>query len=64
MTFWTMRLFAPGAIWNPWMIARLRQTPPPLSDLAKPAESFPELYQDWGDSEAYSLKLGRGECAS
>jgi hypothetical protein len=19
--------------------------------------------QDWGDSEAYSLKLGRGECA-
>ena len=33
------------------------------ADLAKPAELFPELYQDWGDTEAYSLKLGRGECA-
>ncbi|HEV2444298.1 MAG TPA: nitrite/sulfite reductase [Candidatus Sulfopaludibacter sp.] len=34
------------------------------SDLAKPAELFPEIYQDWGDDEAYSLKLGRGECAA
>jgi sulfite reductase beta subunit-like hemoprotein len=34
------------------------------SDLAKPAETFPELYQDWGDDEAFSLKLGRGECAA
>jgi len=34
------------------------------ADLAKPAETFPELYQDWGDEEAFSLKLGRGECAS
>ncbi len=33
------------------------------SDLAKPPEMFPEIYQDWGDEEAYSLKLGRGECA-
>ena len=33
-------------------------------DLAKPAELFPEIYQDWGDEEAYSLKLGRGECAA
>ena len=33
------------------------------NDLAKPAELFPEIYQDWGDTEAYSLKLGRGECA-
>jgi sulfite reductase (NADPH) hemoprotein beta-component/sulfite reductase (ferredoxin) len=33
------------------------------ADLAKPADLFPEIYQDWGDSEAYSLKLGRGECA-
>ncbi|MGA2435464.1 MAG: nitrite/sulfite reductase [Bryobacteraceae bacterium] len=24
----------------------------------------PELFQDWGDDEAYSLKLGRGECAA
>ncbi len=34
------------------------------SDLAKPAELFPEIYQDWGDEEAFSLKLGRGECAA
>jgi sulfite reductase beta subunit-like hemoprotein len=34
------------------------------ADLAKPVESFPELYQDWGDDQAFSLKLGRGECAS
>jgi hypothetical protein len=33
-------------------------------DLAKPAEKFPELYQDWGDDMPYSLQLGRGECAS
>lgn len=33
------------------------------ADLAKPAELFPELYQDWGDAEAFSLQLGRGECA-
>ena len=34
------------------------------NDLAKPAELFPEIYQDWGDDEAYSLALGRGECAA
>ncbi len=34
------------------------------ADLAKPAETFPELYQDWGDEVSYSLQLGRGECAS
>jgi sulfite reductase beta subunit-like hemoprotein len=34
------------------------------ADLAKPAELAPEIYQDWGDTEAFSLKLGRGECAS
>jgi sulfite reductase beta subunit-like hemoprotein len=33
-------------------------------DLAKPIETFPELYQDWGDDQAYSLQLGRGECAA
>ncbi|MGH9667191.1 MAG: nitrite/sulfite reductase, partial [Bryobacteraceae bacterium] len=33
------------------------------ADVAKPADLFPELYQDWGDDMAYSLKLGRGECA-
>ena len=34
------------------------------AELAKPAEMFPEIYQDWGDEEAFSLKLGRGECAA
>jgi sulfite reductase beta subunit-like hemoprotein len=34
------------------------------NDLAKPAETFPEMYQDWGDEVGYSLQLGRGECAS
>jgi sulfite reductase beta subunit-like hemoprotein len=34
------------------------------ADLAKPAELFPEIYQDWGDEEAFSLQLGRGECAA
>jgi sulfite reductase beta subunit-like hemoprotein len=33
------------------------------ADLAKPAELEPEAYQDWGDTTAYSLQLGRGECA-
>jgi sulfite reductase beta subunit-like hemoprotein len=34
------------------------------SDLAKPAEIAPDLYQDWGDDTDFSLKLGRGECAA
>jgi len=33
------------------------------AEFAKPAELFPEIYQDWGDDTAYSLQLGRGECA-
>jgi sulfite reductase beta subunit-like hemoprotein len=34
------------------------------AEFAKPAELFPEIYQDWGDEQAYSLQLGRGECAA
>jgi len=34
------------------------------SDLAKPMEIAPEVYQDWGDDTDFSLKLGRGECAA
>jgi sulfite reductase beta subunit-like hemoprotein len=34
------------------------------NDLAKPPELFPEIYRDWGDEEAFSLQLGRGECAA
>jgi len=33
-------------------------------EFAKPVELFPEIYQDWGDDQAFSLKLGRGECAA
>ncbi len=33
-------------------------------DLAKPPELFPEIYNDWGDDIAFSLQLGRGECAA
>jgi sulfite reductase beta subunit-like hemoprotein len=34
------------------------------ADLVKPPDLAPEMYRDWGDDEAYSLKLGRGECAA
>jgi sulfite reductase (NADPH) hemoprotein beta-component/sulfite reductase (ferredoxin) len=34
------------------------------NEFAKPAEMFPEIYQDWGDEVAFSLQLGRGECAA
>jgi sulfite reductase beta subunit-like hemoprotein len=34
------------------------------AEFAKPADLFPEIYQDWGDDEAFSLQLGRGECAA
>ncbi|HLY18352.1 MAG TPA: nitrite/sulfite reductase [Bryobacteraceae bacterium] len=33
-------------------------------DLARPADLYPEIYQDWGDDSAFSLQLGRGECAA
>lgn len=35
-----------------------------LGEFAQPAGLHPEIYQDWGDREAFSLKLGRGECAA
>jgi len=34
-----------------------------LADLTKPSDD-PDMYKDWGDDEAFSLKLGRGECAA
>jgi sulfite reductase beta subunit-like hemoprotein len=34
------------------------------ADLVKPADANPEMYNDWGDEVAYSLQLGRGECAA
>ncbi len=34
------------------------------ADLVKPTDMGPEIYNDWGDEVAYSLQLGRGECAA
>jgi len=34
------------------------------ADLVKPSDMAPEMYNDWGDDVAFSLKLGRGECAA
>ncbi len=34
------------------------------ADLAKPMDIEPDMYLDWGDSEAFSLQLGRAECAA
>jgi sulfite reductase beta subunit-like hemoprotein len=35
------------------------------ADLVKPGPAAPpEMYQDWGDEVAFSLQLGRGECAA
>jgi sulfite reductase beta subunit-like hemoprotein len=34
------------------------------ADLVKPTDMAPEMFQDWGDDVAFSLKLGRGECAA
>ena len=33
----------------------------PFADVTEPSEEF---FVDWGDTETYSLKLGRGECAA
>lgn len=35
-----------------------------VSDLTKPASFEEDWFMDWGDEVAYSLQLGRGECAS
>ena len=34
------------------------------ADLTKPPIDVPEMFRDWGDDVAYSLQLGRGECAA
>ncbi len=34
------------------------------ADLAKPIELDPDYYMDWGDTEKFSLQLGRAECAA
>ena len=55
----------PGEAFTAWVgrtpdkdiSARLR----PFADVTEPSEEF---FVDWGDTETYSLKLGRGECAA
>jgi len=32
--------------------------------LVKPPLTNPKMFRGWGDDEAYSLQLGRGECAA
>ncbi len=34
------------------------------ADLAKPMEYEPDMYLDWGDTDTFSLQLGRAECAA
>jgi sulfite reductase beta subunit-like hemoprotein len=47
----------------------VERTPPAeitdrLKQYAEIAEHDPDTFVDWGDTDTYSLKLGRGECAS
>ncbi len=35
-----------------------------LADLSKPNDADPDVYKDWGDTDDFSLQLGRGECAA
>jgi hypothetical protein len=35
-----------------------------LKPLADVENASAELFVDWGDTETYSLKLGRGECVA
>jgi sulfite reductase beta subunit-like hemoprotein len=35
-----------------------------LADLTKPPVTDPDVYKDWGDTDDFSLQLGRGECAA
>ena len=55
---------APGETFRQYVMRHKVETFRSLTDdLAKPAELYPEIYQDWGDDNAFSLQLGRGECA-
>ncbi len=55
----------PGESFNTWVtrtpdkaiVERLK----PLADVENASA---ELFVDWGDTETYSLKLGRGECVA
>jgi len=55
---------APGETFRQYVMRHKVETFRALTnELAKPAELHPEIYQDWGDDSAFSLQLGRGECA-
>ncbi len=55
---------APGDSFSAWAERipdeRIKQE---LAAFAETAGEVSELFVDWGDTETYSLKLGRGECA-
>ena len=56
---------APGETFRQYVMRYKVETFRQLTaEFARPAELFPEIYQDWGDDQAYSLQLGRGECAA
>jgi sulfite reductase beta subunit-like hemoprotein len=56
---------APGETFRQYVIRHRVETFRQLTDdLARPADLHPEIYQDWGDETAFSLQLGRGECAA
>ena len=56
---------APGETFRQYVMRHKVETFRSLTgSLAKPAELHPEIYQDWGDDTAFSLQLGRGECAA
>jgi sulfite reductase beta subunit-like hemoprotein len=56
---------APGETFRQYVMRHKVETFRSLTnDLAKPADLHPEIYQDWGDESAFSLQLGRGECAA
>ena len=56
---------APGETVRPYVLRERIETFRELTaEFARPPELFPEIYQDWGDEQAYSRQLGRGECAA
>jgi sulfite reductase beta subunit-like hemoprotein len=56
---------APGEAFGAWAV----RTPDAaivghLKEFIDTADESPDLFIDWGDNETYSLRIGRGECAT
>jgi sulfite reductase (NADPH) hemoprotein beta-component/sulfite reductase (ferredoxin) len=55
----------PGEAFRAWLLRTPeKQIIAQLKPHAELAENSEENFIDWGDTETYSLQLGRGECAS